>query len=114
LSVDDLAASAPGREAADSAKPDTPAGQVQISSDLPDEASTVGDGTVDLAASAQPLRVYTPASLPPGDPSSSTSSARPQRSQHLALAVEAEGPVPEMVLFRRWRVRGASNEPAHG
>jgi len=54
------------------------------------------------ATDAQPLRVYVPATLPSGDPvqfyefrSAAT------LTQHLALAVAAEGPILEMVLLRR-------------
>lgn len=64
--------------------------------------SAAVDDTTAAAADAKPLPVFAPASLPSGDPiqfyefrSAST------LTQHLALAVEAEGPLLETVLFRR-------------
>jgi hypothetical protein len=98
-------------EASDSAKSGTVADGVQVPLDVPDEASTAGDGAMnpadidDAAAAASDaplLRVYTPVSLPSGNPIQfyevRTASTL---TQHLSLAVEAEGPIPEMVLFRR-------------
>ena len=63
------------------------------------EAATIEDPSVQVA---QPLRLYTPATLPAGDPVQFYEyRTAPTLTQHLALAVEAEGPVAEMVLFRR-------------
>ena len=63
------------------------------------QAATIEDPSVQVA---QPLRLYTPATLPAGDPVQFYEyRTAPTLTQHLALAVEAEGPVSEMVLFRR-------------
>jgi len=66
------------------------------------EAMVPTEQSVTATPGGQQLRVFSPASLPSGDPvqfyelrSAAT------LSRHLASAVEAEGPIPEMVLFRR-------------
>jgi very-short-patch-repair endonuclease len=97
-------------EAADPTKTDALTETVAILYDEPEEASTgevdavksveVGRTAVN-ASDAQPLRIYAPAPLPSGNPVhfyEFRSTAK--LTQHLALVVEAEGPVPEMVLFR--------------
>ena len=98
-------------ETTDSTQPESRGDEAQGRPDEPEEAWTDGegaavspevDGAAAVATDAQPLRTYAPAPLPSGDPvqfyefRSSTT-----LTQHLALAVEAEGPVSEMVLFRR-------------
>lgn len=97
------------KETADTDQPSAPEEEAQVPTDEPELASTAAEegrppvedepGSV---AKAQTLRVYAPATLPSGAPvqfyelrSAAT------LTQHLALAVEAEGPIPEMVLFRR-------------
>lgn len=98
-------------ETADAEKPETPPDEVQVQPDAPDHASTAGhgpvnladmDGAGDAASDSQPLRIYTPATLPRGDPVQFYEfRSASMLTHHLSLAVEAEGPVPEMVLFRR-------------
>jgi hypothetical protein len=98
-------------ETADSTQPDAPAADALTSPDEPEEASTGGEAAEDsveldettlAATNAQPLRVFAPASLPSGDPVQFYESrAATTLMQHLVLVVEAEGPIPEMVLFRR-------------
>jgi very-short-patch-repair endonuclease len=96
-------------EAAEAAAPEPQEEESQVQADEPEQASTAKDERGQSAenepgpvSGAEPLRIYAPATLPAGDPvqfyefrSGAT------LTQHLALAVEAEGPVPEMVLFRR-------------
>ncbi|WP_234409586.1 DUF3320 domain-containing protein [Ideonella sp. B508-1] len=69
--------------------------------DVPPEAEAA---TIDKLAPADAphMRVFAPATLPSGDPVQFYEyRAAATLTRHLALAVEAEGPVPEMVLFRR-------------
>ncbi len=97
-------------DAPDSTRPDAPVDAPLARPEEPEEASIAGEAAADsaeldgtpAATGVQPLRVFAPASLPTGDPIQfyefrSTTTL----TQHLVLAVEAEGPIPEMVLFRR-------------
>ena len=98
-------------DTADVAQSKGSAEDVHFSPNASGEASTTGDVTaaptdVDVntagADYAQHLRVYTPASLPSGDPVGFYEfRSTALLTQHVVLVVEAEGPVPEMVLFRR-------------
>ena len=94
--------------AANTEQPSAPEEEAQIPTDAPEKASTAAEGGPPLedepgsVCDAQTLRVYEPAPLSTGDPvqfyefrSAAT------LTQHLAVAVEEEGPIPEMVLFRR-------------
>jgi very-short-patch-repair endonuclease len=98
-------------ETPDHMQPDAPAADELTRSDELQEAATDGEAAEDSvvldettlpATDSRPLRVFAPASLPSGDPvqfyefGSATT-----LMQHLELVVEAEGPIPEMVLFRR-------------
>jgi very-short-patch-repair endonuclease len=96
-------------EATDSGMPEAPEQEANVQAGEPELAltavegdkATAEDGPGSLPA-APPLRVYMPVSLPPGDP---VEFYEPRSAailtQHLAFAVESEGPIPEMVLFRR-------------
>jgi len=97
--------------ASDSAKPDAPADALPVPPDEQEDASKGDkgavesaevDGATEDASDAQPLHIYAPGCLPSGDPVQFYEfRSTAMLTQHLALAVEAEGPVPEMVLFRR-------------
>ncbi|MDE1925795.1 MAG: DUF3320 domain-containing protein [Burkholderiales bacterium] len=93
-------------ETSDSVQAATPTEEAKAPPDEPQqdmapeaEAANIEDGATQDAPA---LRIYAPATLPPGDPVQFYEHrAAATLRQHLALAVEAEGPVPEMVLFRR-------------
>jgi very-short-patch-repair endonuclease len=96
-------------ETADSDQPCAQEEETLVPTDKPESASTAtkeGEPLVEDDADSdgkeQTLRIYAPATLPPGDPVQFYElRSAAVLSQHLALAVEAEGPIPEMVLFRR-------------
>lgn len=94
---------------ADTDQPSAPEEEAQVPTDEPEQTRLLPTRTHCLwqdvpgsVSEAQAIRVYLPATLPAGDPvqfyefhSAAT------LTQHLALAVQAEGPILEMVLFRR-------------
>jgi len=96
-------------ETTDATQPDASAIETEVSSDepeaewMPEQSATNAEAdSFPAMPDTGPLRVYVPATLPSGDPvqfhelrSAAT------LTQHLALAVAAEGPVLETVLFRR-------------
>jgi very-short-patch-repair endonuclease len=68
----------------------------------PNATSETADATPDTAHRERPMRVFEPARLPSGDPVEFYEDSSSWRlSEHLRLAVDAEGPILDAVLFRR-------------
>jgi len=96
-------------DASDTERPVAPEGEIAAHAIEPaqafvdaNEGGSPTAGQPEPASLAQPLRVYTPVTLPPGDPVQFYEfRSAAALTQHLALVVETEGPVLEMVLFRR-------------
>ena len=96
-------------ETTDATQPDSSAVEPEVPSDeqevtwTPEQSAPNAEAdSVSTAIDAVPLRIYVPATLPSGDPGQFYEfRSAATLTQHLALAVASEGPVLEMVLFRR-------------